>query len=119
MKTSQANSGPVIEMPDPLRSGSADACTERRYLPARNHAYLGWWDGDAFRTEPGWLEGLSAVDAALEIEADPGPGNAVWLCVVCPERTAWVPARLAERCGRQVRVAFTERFPYETFVANV
>lgn len=118
METSQANTSAVLDRPGPLFSGSAEPGKGRQRLPARSHAYLGWWDGDTFRAEPGWLEGLSGADAALEIEADPGPGNAVWLCVVSPGHTAWVPARLVERSGRQVRLAFTERFPLETFAAK-
>lgn len=86
-----------------------------RYVPAMDHAYLGWWEGEAFRTEPGWIENISCGGAALDVETDPGAGQTVWLCVVGPERTVWVSARLLERHGRIVRIEFLERFPHQLF----
>lgn len=86
-----------------------------RYVPALDHAYLGWWEGEVFRTEPGWVENISCGGAALDVETDPGAGATVWLCVVGPERTVWVSARLLERRGRIVRLEFLERFPHQLF----
>jgi hypothetical protein len=88
---------------------------ERREVPAESHVYLAWWEAGAFRVEPAWLETISNSGAAVDVEVDPGPGTAPWLCVIGPERTAWVSARLAGRRGRVVHLEFSERFPYDEF----
>ena len=96
-----------------------DRRQEPRYAPVMERAYLGWWEGESFRTELGRLANISAGGAALEVRSDPGVGEVVWLCVIGPNRLGWVPARLLGRNGRIRRMVFAERFPYELFTSVV
>ena len=98
---------------------TAERRREPRYVPMMERAYLGWWEHDAFRTELGRLANISAGGAALEAGAGPGLGEAVWLCVIGPNRTGWVAARLLGRHGAVQRLVFAERFPYELFKSIV
>lgn len=96
-----------------------DQRQETRYVPVMERAYLGWWEGESFRTELGRLANISAGGAALDVRDDPGVGEAVWLCVIGPNRMGWVAARLLGRHGTICRMAFAERFPYELFKSVV
>lgn len=96
-----------------------DRRQEPRYVPVMERAYLGWWEGESFRTEVGRLANISAGGAALDVRNDPGDGEAVWLCVIGPNRPGWVAARLLGRHGAICRMVFAERFPYELFKSVV
>lgn len=96
-----------------------DQRQEPRYVPVLERAYLGWWEGETFRTELGRLANISAGGAALDVYHDPGVGQTVWLCVVGPNRMGWVAARLLGRHGTISRMVFAERFPYELFKSVV
>ena len=106
-------------------AGEALACElgdqrqEPRYVPTLERAYLGWWEGESFRTALGRLANISAGGAALDVRDDPGVGETVWLCVVGPNRMGWVAARLLGRHGTIIRMVFAERFPYELFKSVV
>ena len=99
----------------PLCFPLVDRRREPRYVPGVAEAYIGWWEGETFRAELGKLRNLSVGGAAIELEADPGDTDAVWLCVVGPGRVTWMPARLVGREGRVGRIQFAEPFPDDLF----
>ena len=119
METAGLDAEQTREARTPARSHLLERRREPRFVPVINHAYLAWREGAACHAEAGWLQNISAGGAALDVEADPGPGATAWLCVVCPKRTSWVSARVLQRHGRVVRMQFIERLPHETFVAVV
>lgn len=92
-----------------------DRRREPRYVPGVAETYVGWWEGGSFRAELGTLRNFSVGGAAIDLEADPGETEAVWLCVVGPGRVIWTPARLLGREGRVVRIRFAEPFPFDLF----
>ncbi|MDR3638868.1 MAG: hypothetical protein P4L84_33990 [Isosphaeraceae bacterium] len=88
-------------------------------MPVLERAYLGWWEGESFRTELGKLANISSGGAALEVAAETGAVESVWLCVIGPQRMDWVAARLLGRQGTVARMVFAEQFPYELFKSVV
>jgi hypothetical protein len=98
---------------------NADAREERRkeprYAPVLDRAYLGWWERETFRTELGRLDNISTGGAALQLDGWPAVGETVWLSVVGPNATDWVPARLLGCHGQTVRMMFAEPMPYDLF----
>lgn len=98
--------------PDHQPEGSPD-------VPMMERADVGWWEGESFRSEPGRLLEISARGAALAVGDSPAVGQAVWLCVIGPNRTGWVAARVLHRRDGVSRIAFTEGFPYDLFKSVV
>lgn len=109
----EAGPTPCVKYATPANPG--DRRKEPRYVPVMENAYLGWWEGETFRSELGKLANISAGGAALEVAGEPSSGETVWLCVVGPQRPDWVPARLLGRLGSTARMAFVENLPYELF----
>lgn len=93
----------------------ADHRREPRYVPGVADAYVGWWEGESFRAELGTLRNFSVRGAAIELEADLGDTEGVWLCVVGPGRVIWMPARLVGRAARVLRIQFAEPFADDLF----
>jgi hypothetical protein len=99
-----------------------------RYSVARNHAWIGWWEGETFRHADAELLDISLRGARLIVTALPPPSQSVWFC---PPSTApaaspsdWLEARVIEARKRWlgprlVRLIFRKNFPYETFKAVV
>lgn len=118
-KAMKVNYEQIQSVTQPVLCDPDDRRQEPRYVPVMECAYLGWWEGESFRTEVGRLTNISAGGAALDVGDDPGIGETVWLCVVGPSRTGWVAARLLGRHGRISRMVFAERFPYALFKSVV
>lgn len=79
-----------------------------RYRPLAASAYIGWWEGDAFRTELVVIQNISLGGVAVGIQTLPGGVSTVWICLVGPGRVTWVPARLLAVEGRVARLQFAE-----------
>ena len=88
---------------------------EARYVPLKDRAYLGWWEGEDFRTETGSLRNISSGGAAIRVANSTVPAQEIWLCVVGPSRLTWVGGGVKGHEEGIVRIAFHEAFPYELF----
>lgn len=90
---------------------------EPRYTPGNTGAYLGWWEGEAFRAELGTLCNFSEGGAAIAVDVDvrERENDTVWLCITGHGQVDWVPAQLLDQDGRVARLRFHERLPYALF----
>jgi hypothetical protein len=87
---------------------------EPRYRSSAGTTFLGWWEGETFRAEPGALRDFSAGGAAVEIAAELPSTEEVWLCIAGPGRVHWAAARLVGR-GTRVRIQFAAPLPGDLF----
>lgn len=79
-----------------------------RYRPLSANAYIGWWEGDTFRTELSVIHDISINGAAVGFELLPGTAATIWLCLVGPGRVTWVPAKLVAVDDQVARLEFAE-----------
>jgi hypothetical protein len=86
-----------------------------------DHAWLGWWQGEAFQNTPAKIIDISLRGALLNVESFPPKGQSAWFCppgVTTQEE--WIEVKLVDMKKRlfgprEVRIAFRKVFPYEIF----
>jgi hypothetical protein len=91
-----------------------------RYAATQVQAWLGWWEGQEFRSTSAQLIDVSLRGCLMNVGQLPPPGQSVWFCPPGTTPSDWIEARLVEAKGsvlgpRVVRLAFRSPFPYETF----
>lgn len=99
---------------------AAERRREPRYIPAKRTAYLGWWEGEAFRSSPARVESLSCHGAALLVEHFPAGAGPIWLALIHSGSDEWFAGNAIHSSpsggvGRVVRVALSESLPYDVF----
>ncbi len=93
---------------------------EARYIPVKRSAYLGWWEGETFRSASAWVESLSRSGAVLLLEGLPQGDRPVWLCLIGSQPSDWHPAVVVDRnpsagAGHVVRIELKESLAYDLF----
>lgn len=111
-------SKPDIGVPEP-ETGD-DRRKEPRYIPAKRSGYLGWWEGETFKSSLARVESLSANGAALLVEHFPVGMEQVWLSLINSGSDQWFPGTAINSSpsggvGRVVRLALSESLPYDVF----
>jgi hypothetical protein len=91
-----------------------------RYLALQSQAWLGWWDGPEFRSTVSQVINISLRGCMMTVEKLPPPDQTVWFCPPGTAPSGWIEAKLVEARSRllgvrEVRIAFSSPFPYETF----
>jgi hypothetical protein len=93
---------------------------EALYVPSEQTAFLGWWEGEAYRTVTGRVESLSFRGAVLLVDEFLPAVKDVFLCLASPVPSDWFPANVTDVApkkegGQWVRVALNQPLPYELF----
>jgi hypothetical protein len=96
----------------------------KRYAPVENEAWLGWWEGPAYRKSAATLVDISNGGAKVIAEIPPPRRSTIWICLDGQRRTEWVETQVVEvrllpDNTAQVRMAFRELCPYSFFEAAV
>jgi hypothetical protein len=95
-----------------------------RYSAKGPPAFLGWYEGDDYRTTAVKLVDVSMTGIKAEVEAFPSSGASVaWLCLVGQKPSQWIEvgiiATITERhlfrTRRLVRLRFLEPCTYDFF----
>jgi hypothetical protein len=91
-----------------------------RYAVVQSRAWLGWWEGEEFRSTNARLVDLSLRGCMMTVDQLPPGGQSVWFCPPGTTPSDWIEAKLVESKRRLfgprvVRIAFRNPFPYETF----
>jgi hypothetical protein len=91
-----------------------------RYSAVQTAAWLGWWEGQEFKSTSARLVDISLRGCMMTVELLPPQGQPVWFCPPGATPTEWIEATLIESKRRflgprVVRIAFSNPFPYETF----
>jgi hypothetical protein len=94
-----------------------------RYAANRPPAFLGWYEGDAYRTTRVRVVDVSVLGMLVEVQAFPPPSGDVWLSLVGQKPSQWLEVGVV-RTSRQwrllglrrlVRLKFLEACPYDLF----
>jgi hypothetical protein len=91
-----------------------------RYTVVQRQAWLGWWEGQQFRSTNAQLVDISLRGCMMTVEQLPPKEQSVWFCPPGTTPSEWIEAKLIESKRRLfgprvVRIAFRNPFPYETF----
>lgn len=88
--------------------------------------FVGWWEGDEFRTTTGLLQDLSLGGASILVDAPAPPKDSVWISLYKIPPTEWVESSVVEvektsrvgiflRSRTQFRIQFSEHCSYDFF----
>ena len=108
MQGSESNVGcdsPAQESEFPM---AGERRRDPRYRPLTASVYIGWWEGEAFRTELTVIRDISVRGAAVNVRALPDCVATVWVCLVGPGRVTWVPTRRVAIEDQVARLEFAE-----------
>ena len=100
---------------------SAEKRGASRYDAVRTSIFLGWWEGEEFRTSAATLRNLSHNGALVHVAARPAEGADLWLCLAGSPPGDWVGVTLVSAAVRpkdsyfKLRFLFPDRCPYEFF----
>jgi hypothetical protein len=91
-----------------------------RYSVVQTQAWLGWWEGQAFRSTTAHLVDISLRGCMMTVNQLPPEDQTVWFCPPGTAPSEWIEAKLIEAKRRLlgprvVRIAFRNPFPYDTF----
>jgi hypothetical protein len=91
-----------------------------RYTVVQTRAWLGWWEGQEFRSTTAHLVDISLRGCMMTVDQLPPKDQPVWFCPPGTTPSDWIEAKLIESKRRLfgprvVRLAFRNPFPYETF----
>jgi hypothetical protein len=91
-----------------------------RYSSLETRAWLGWWEGEEFRSTDASLVDISLRGCMMTVDRLPAQGETVWFCPPGTTPAEWIEAKLVESRRRLlgprvVRIEFRNPFPYETF----
>ena len=92
-----------------------------RYSAVETQAWLGWWEGQEFRSTNARLVDISLRGCMMTVDQLPPKEQSVWFCPPGTTPSEWIEAKLIESKRRSlgprvVRIAFrASRSPYETF----
>jgi hypothetical protein len=91
-----------------------------RYASLGSRGWLGWWEGEVFRSTDACLVDISLRGCMMTVDRLPPQGETVWFCPPGTIPAEWIEARLIESRRRLlgprvVRIEFRNPFPYETF----
>jgi hypothetical protein len=91
-----------------------------RYVAVQTVAWLGWWEGQEFKSTNARLVDISLRGCMMTVDRLPPTGQPVWFCPPGTTPNAWIEATLIESKRRLfgpriVRIAFCNSFPYQTF----
>ena len=105
--------------PTLTRSADGDRRTTCRYLAVEHNAMVTWWSGEDFREVHTLFVDLSQSGGLLVVAELP-PTDEIFLRLVRPHETDWVPARvcrvLAKRRGMyRLGIQFPRTCTYEVF----
>lgn len=113
-KTKESDPSPPI--------GTDERRTVCRYSVVLSDSWLGWWEGQDFRTTPAKIVDISLRGAFLTVDTFPPKQlQSVWFCPPgVANQEEWVEAKtisFKKRLfgAREVRVSFRKVFPYDQF----
>lgn len=94
-----------------------------RYPVSIDSAWLGWWEGQVFRSSPAKIIDISLRGVRLHVKKIPAKVETTWFGppgVTPQSQEEWLEARVVgirkRFLGpREVRLTFRKPFPYETF----
>ena len=87
-------------------AGTADRRGAPRFDAVEDRIWLGWWDGEQFRTIGARLLDISRTGAAIACPEGPDRGDDAWFCVVGPGVSGGARARVDSptvRCAMPLR----------------
>jgi hypothetical protein len=101
-------------------SGVDDRRGVCRYSVVQTQAWLGWWEGQEFRSTGARIVDISLRGCMMTVDQLPPKDQPVWFCPPGTTPSEWIEAKLIESKRRLfgprvVRIAFREPFGYETF----
>ncbi len=105
--------------------GTTERRSVYRYSVVQENAWLGWWEGTAYRSTAAKIIDISLRGAMLTVESFPPKDQPVWFCPPgVSTNDEWIEVKVIgskkKLFGpREVRVAFRKVFPYEIFKAVV
>lgn len=113
-------SKPELGAPEPESADASERRREPRYIPAKRTAYLGWWEGENFRSSLARVESLSCHGAALLVEEFPVGTEQIWLSLIDSGSDQWFAGTAIHNSpsggvGRVVRLSLLESLPYDVF----
>jgi len=99
---------------------AADRRSVCRYGVIETEAWLGWWEGQTFRSTSARVVDISLRGCMMTVDQLPPKDLPVWFCPPGTTPSEWIEASLIESKRRflgprVVRVSFRNPFPYETF----
>jgi hypothetical protein len=94
-----------------------------RYATKGPPAFLGWYEGDVYRTTAVKLLDVSLLGIKVEAEAFPPKEGTIWLCLAGQRPSQWIEVGVVEcrkerrliSSRRLIRLQFLESCPYEVF----
>lgn len=95
-----------------------------RYQPVDDRLWLGWTQGDQFRTSLALLLDVSLTGALLVADEVPKESTPAWICLQSAGQTDWVKGRVLGVIRtwlgpHKVRLVFEGTCPYAFFKAAV
>jgi hypothetical protein len=106
-------------------AGTQERRTVCRYSVVQDNAWIGWWEGQAFKNTAAKIIDISLRGAMLTVDTFPPKDRALWFCPPgVSANEEWIEVKLVDARKRifgprQLRVAFCKVFPYEIFKAVV
>src|SRR3954451_23869475 len=79
----------------PVSSGD-DRRSVRRYTVVQARAWLGWWEGEDFRSTNAQLTDISLRGCMMTVDQLPPAGQPVWFCPPGTTPSDWIEAELIE-----------------------
>jgi len=94
-----------------------------RYVANGPSAFLGWYEGDAYRSTPVRVIDISMAGILVEVELFPPRSGEVWLSLVGQKPSQWIEVSVVKRSRewlrlslrRRLRLKFLESCPYDFF----
>jgi hypothetical protein len=111
----------IAAMPFDFRLHERRSAT--RYAANNPPAFLGWYEGDRYRSTPVKVIDLSLSGIQVEVEGFPPSQGEVWLSVVGQKPSQWIEVSIVKRSRewqhlrlrRRLRLKFLESCPYDFF----
>jgi hypothetical protein len=122
MRNNRETNRTTMATPPP---GVAERRSVCRYAVVQDCAWVGWWEGQEFRSTGAKIVDISLRGALLIVENFPPKDKPVFFCPPgAAANEEWMEVKLIAAKKRlfgprEIRIAFRKVFPYEVFKAVV
>ena len=122
MRNIRESNRSTTAMPPPGMTERRSVC---RYSVVQDNAWVGWWEGEEFRSTAAKIIDISLRGALLTVECFPPKDKAIFFCPPgAAANEEWLEVKIVGAKKRlfgprEIRVAFRKVFPYEVFKAVV